>query len=269
MSTFTRREVLRLSGVSLASGLVLAACGKQAGVIDDGAITILGQSPVTTPLADAEVTDAVLLRTAASLEYNAIETYASALELGVLKGDFRKVVDLAKRFSDDHRGHADAVNSLATSLGAKAVLCSNARITESYISPALGLITEQDNPNQAIDVVALAHAVENLAAQTYQGVVALLTDPKLRADAIRIGQQEARHAALLAQILNPGLKNIGPTSDATTGKANISAVPTAFGSLANIQLTIGKPKSDGTRTTLILETPSLNSLVYDFVTCGA
>ena len=67
MSTFTRRELLRLSGVSLASGLVLAACGKQAGVVDDNAITILGQSAVITPLADAEVTDAVLLRTAASL----------------------------------------------------------------------------------------------------------------------------------------------------------------------------------------------------------
>lgn len=269
MSTFSRRDLLRMSGVSLASGLVLAACGKQAEVVDDDAITILGQSPVTTPLAEAEVTDAVLLRTAASLEYNAIETYAAALDLGVLKGDLRKVVEIAKRFSADHSEHADAVNSLAVKLGAKEFRCSNTRITESYISPALKLITADDNPNQAIDVVALAHAVENLAAQTYQGVVALLTDPMLRADAIRIGQQEARHAAILAQILNPGLKNVGPTSDAKTGKPNIAAVPAAFGSLANIQLVVGKPKPDGTRTTLLLETPSLNSLVYDFVACKA
>ncbi len=269
MSTFTRRELLRLSGVSLASGLVLAACGKQSGVVDDGAITILGQSQTVTPLAEAEVTDAVLLRTAASLEYNAIETYAAALDLGVLTGDLRKVVEIAKRFSADHSEHAEAVNSLAVKLGAKEHRCSNTRISESYIAPALKLITADDNPNQAIDIVALAHAVENLAAQTYQGVVSLLTDPMLRADAIRIGQQEARHAAMLAQILNPGLKNVGPTSDALTGKANIAAVPTEFGSLANIQLSIGKPKPDGSRTTLLLETPSLNSLVYDFVTCEA
>ena len=59
MSTFTRRELLRLSGVSLASGLVLAACGKQAGVVDDEAIAVLGQSQTLTPLAEAEVTDAV------------------------------------------------------------------------------------------------------------------------------------------------------------------------------------------------------------------
>ena len=269
MSTFTRRELLRLSGVSLASGLVLAACGKQAGVIDDEAITVLGQSKIAAPLAEAEVTDAVLLRTAASLEYNAIETYATALELGVLTGDLRKVAEIAKRFSDDHSNHADAVNSLAVKLGAKEYRCSNTRISELYIAPALKLITADDNPNQAIDIVALAHAVENLATQTYQGVVALLTDPMLRADAIRIGQQEARHAAILAQILNPGLKNVGPTSDAATGKPNIAAVPSAFGSLANIQLVIGKPKPDGARTTLILETPGLNSLVYDFVACQA
>ena len=269
MSTFTRRELLRMSGISLASGLVLVACGKQAGVVDDNAITILGQSPVTTPLADAEVTDAVLLRTAASLEYNAIETYTTALDLGVFTGDLRKVAEIAKRFSADHKDHADAVNSLAVKLGAKEFRCSNTRISESYILPALKLITANDNPNQAIDIVALAHAVENLAAQTYQGVVAMLTDPMLRADAIRIGQQEARHAAILAQILNPGLKNVGPTSDAKTGKPNIAAVPTEFGSLANIQLVIGKPKPDGTRTTLLLETPSLNSLIYDFVACEA
>ena len=112
MIALTRRELLRLSGVSLASGLVLAACGKQDGVVDDNAITILGQSPVTTPLADAEVTDAVLLRTAASLEYNAIETYATALESKLLTGDLKKVAEMAKRFSDDHQQHANAVNAL-------------------------------------------------------------------------------------------------------------------------------------------------------------
>jgi rubrerythrin len=269
MIVLTRRELLRLSGASIASGLVLAACGKQAGVIDDNTITIIGKSPVTAPLADVEVTDAVLLRTAASLEYNAIETYTTALESKLLTGDLRKVAEMAKRFMDDHQQHADAVNALAVKLGAKEYRCGNSRINDVYLAPALAIITESENPNSAIDIVALAHAVENLAAQTYQGVVELLSDPMLRADAIRIGQQEARHAALLAQVLNPGLANVGPTSDAKTGKPNIAAVPSEFGSLANIQLTIGKPKPDGSRTTLILETPSLNSLVYDFVACQA
>ncbi|MFM8854182.1 MAG: hypothetical protein ACKOGL_13500, partial [Acidimicrobiaceae bacterium] len=86
MSQLTRRELLRLSGLSLASGLVLAACGKHTGVVDDGAIARLGESPSTTALAEAKVTDEVLLRTAASLEYNAIDTYTAALGLGVFTG---------------------------------------------------------------------------------------------------------------------------------------------------------------------------------------
>lgn len=262
-----RRELLRLSAISLASGLVLAACGKQSGVIDDGAIARLGESPSTTVLPDAEVTDAVLLRTAASLEYNAIDTYTAALGLGVFTGDLAGAIEIAKRFRDDHIAHAGAVNSLVKALGGKEHLCANVRINDLYIAPALALITDDANPNVGVDVVALAHAIENLAAQTYQGVVELITDPKLRADAIRIGQQESRHAALLAQIINPGLASIGPTFDATTGKPKIAAIPMAFGSQSNIQLTVGAPKADSSRTTLLLETPSLNSLVYDTVSC--
>ncbi len=263
----SRRELLRLSGLSLASGIALAACGKQSGVIDDGAIARLGEAPSTTALAEAEVTDAVLLRTAASLEYNAIDTYTAALGLGVFKGDLAGATEIAKRFRDDHQAHADAVNGLVKALGGKEHRCANVRINDLYLTPALALITDDKNPNVGVDVIALAHALENLAAQTYQGVVELISDPKLRADAIRIGQQESRHAALLAQVLNPGIAAMGPTNDPTTGKPNIAAIPAAYGSQANIQLIVGAPKPDGTRTTLLLETPSLNSLVYDSVSC--
>lgn len=262
-----RRELLRLGSFSLVSGVVLAACGKQSGVVDDGAIARLGVAPSTTTLAEAEVNDQVLLRTAASLEYNAIDTYNLAIELGVFKGDLARAGDVAKRFRDDHQGHADAVNKLVVSLGGKEHRCANVRINELYIAPALELITDEANPNTGLDVLALAHALENLAAQTYQGVVELLAEPKLRADAIRVGQQEARHAALLAQVLNPGVASMGPTVDPTTGKPKIAAIPSAFGPLSNIQLTVGAPKQDGSRTTLLLETPSLNSLVYDTVSC--
>lgn len=265
MSTLSRRELLRLSGVSLASALVLAACGKQYGVINDKAIVSLGQAPPSTQLAEAEVTDAVLLRTAASLEYNLLVTYKFAVVSGLFTGDFAN--EMARRFGDDHQAHADAVNASIVVLGAKEVRCANKKISDAYIQPALKIITADDNPNPTMDLVALLHAVENLAAQTYQGLVAMLSAPKLRADAIRIGQQDARHAALLAQVLNPGLARIGPTSNATTGKPNIAAVPSAFGSMANIPVALGAPKPDGSQNTLLFETPSLNSLVYDFVTC--
>lgn len=267
LTQLSRRELLRLSGLSLASGLVLAACGKQASDGEHPAIARLGESPSTTALAEVEVTDEVLLRTAASLEYNAIDIYTKALGLDVFTGDLAGATEIAQRFREDHLAHADAVNSLVRELGGKEHRCANVRINDLYVAPALALITDDKNPNVGTDVIALAHAIENLAAQTYQGFVELLSDPKLRGDVIHIGQQESRHAALLAQVLNPGIPSMGPTNDATTGKPKIAAIPTAFGSQANIQLIIGAPKADGSRVTLLLETPSLNSLIYDSVSC--
>lgn len=263
----SRRQLLRLSGTTIAGPLLLAACGKQADVEESSNIASAGTVPPTTALPAAEVNDVVLLRTAASLEYNAIDTYEAALSAGLLTGDFAKYADAVKRFRDDHQRHADAVNKLVVALGGKAHECANVRIKDVYIDPALALITETDNPDAARDTIALAHALENVAAQTYQGVVGLLSTSALRADAMRIGQDEARHAVVLAQVLNPGYAAVGPTVNPDTGRPNIASVPSAFGSLANIPLTIGKPSEEGTKTNLILETPSLNSFVYDYVSC--
>lgn len=263
----SRRQLLRISGISIAGSLALAACGKQANVEESSNIASAGTVPPTSALPSAEVNDVVLLRTAASLEYNAIDTYELALSAGLLTGDYAKLADAVKRFRDDHQEHADAVNKLVVSLGGKPFTCANARINSVYIEPAVGLITADDNPDSAIDTVALAHALENLAAQTYQGVVAMLSTPSLRADAMRIGQDESRHAVVLAQVLNPGFASVGPTVNEATGRPNIATVPSGFGSLGSVSLTIGTPSPEGIKTNLILETPSLNSLAYDYVSC--
>lgn len=267
MNRYSRRQLLRLSGVS-AAGLLLAACGKQSGVEESTNVKSLGIVPETEGLPSVEVTDIVLLRTAASLEFNAIDTYDAALGLGVFTGAFAAASDIAKRLRDDHRGHAEAINGLITKLGGTAFTCGNPRLNEIYIAPALALITDADNENPALDVVVLAHALENLAAQTYQGVVTLLSDKMLRQAAMNIGQDEARHAAVLAQALNPGLAGVLPSMNAETGKPNIATVPGAFGPLTPISVTVGPVNLDGSRTSLILETPSLNSLAYDSITCA-
>jgi len=267
MNRFSRRDVLRLGGVG-AAGVLLAACGKQASVEESKNVKSVGVMPESEGLPNVEVTDIVLLRTAASLEYNAIDTYEAALGLGVFTGAFAAAGDIAKRLRDDHRGHADAINGLVTQLGGKPFTCGNPRLNEIYISPALALITDADNENPALDVVVLAHALENLAAQTYQGVVTLLSDKALRQAAMTIGQDEARHAAVLAQALNPGIAGVLPSVNEATGKPNVATVPGAFGPLTPISVTVGPVNADGTRNSLILETPSLNSLAYDDVTCA-
>lgn len=267
MNRYSRRQMLRFGGVGFA-GVVLAACGKQANVPESENVISVGVPAPKVTLPNVEVNDIVLLRTAASLEYNAIDTYDAAIGLGVFSGAFAAAGDIAKRMRDDHKGHADAINRLIADLDGEPFTCGNPRINEVYISPALSLITDEANENPALDVVVLAHALENLAAQTYQGVVTMLSDKKLRQAAITIGQDEARHAAVLAQALNPGLAGILPSVDATTGRANVAAVPGAFGPLTPINVTVGPVAADGSRTSLNLETPSLNSLIYAGINCS-
>ncbi len=266
-SNFSRRELLRIGGIGAISTALLAACGNQAGTGADKAIASLGTVPPTTQLAEAEVTDIVLLRTAASLEYNAIDTYKWALDAGLLTGDYAKAADAAKRFSDDHRLHAEAINELVVALGGKAHTCANERVDRLYIQPAINLITADGNADASRDAVTLAHALENLAAQTHQGLVPVVMSPEIRGEMIRIGGYAARRAVILAQILNPGLALVGPTSDAKTGAANIASVPSAFGGLASIKASFGPANSEGAKTPLTMETPSLNGLVYEFITC--
>ena len=267
MNRYSRRQLLRFGGVG-AAGVLLSACGKQSGVEESSNVKSLGVMPEKQSLANVEVNDIVLLRTAASLEYNAIDTYDAAFGLGVFTGAFAAAGDIAKRLRDDHRGHADAINGLITKLGGTPFTCGNPRLNEIYIAPALALITADGNENPALDVVVLAHALENLAAQTYQGVVTSLSDASLRQAAITIGQEEARHAAILAQALNPGIAGVLPSINAETGKPNIAAVPGAFGPLTPINVTVGPVADDGSRASLVLETPSLNSLIYDNITCA-
>lgn len=267
MSRYTRRHILQLGGLG-AAGALLAACGKQSGVEESNNISAVGIPPETTLLSNPPVTDVVLLRTAASLEYNAIDTYDAALGLGVFTGSFASAGDIARRLRDDHKGHADAINALVRELGGTPFTCGNPRLNEIYIAPALALITDSNNANPALDVVVLAHALENLAAQTYQSVVASLGSPALRQAAMTIGQDEARHAAVLAQALNPGVAGALPSVDPDTGRPRIAAIPGAFGPLTPISVTVGPVGADGSRASLVLETPSLNSLAYDDVTCS-
>ena len=270
MSNFeqlSRRELLRISALSIGGTAFLAACGKQSGVQSSSNIASAGSVP-ELPLANSgDITDIVLLRTAASLEFNAIDTYNLVLAEGLLTGDFAKLSDAVKRFRDDHTAHAAAINSLVVSLGGKAHECANERIDRLYVQPSLKLITTEGNEDVSRDVVALAHALENLATQTYQGVVGSLTSPKLRGDAMRIAHDEARHAVVLAQVLNPGFASVGPTVNEATGKANVASVPAAFGVLASVQVSVGKANAEGVKPSVTMETPSLNGLIYDNVTC--
>ncbi|MEO5975310.1 MAG: ferritin-like domain-containing protein [Ilumatobacteraceae bacterium] len=265
-SQLSRRDLFRLGGIGIISTTLLAACSKNNGT-SDNAIASIGTIPPNTSLPTAEVTDVVLLRTAASLEYAAIDLYSTLLDAGYLSGDFAAVAAIARRFRDDHAAHAASSNSLVLKLGGQAFECANSRFTSLAITPAIALISTPENPDVALDAVTLAHAIETVCAQMQQGFVGLYSDPVLRGAAINVGQNNARHAVILAQMLNPGLSGVEPSTEPATGVSKVFAVPSAFGGLAIVRVPLGPPNAEGVKTSITMETPSLNALTYEFVSC--
>lgn len=270
-SSLSRRRFFIAGGATISFGALLAACGGS--TTTD--IARIGNAPEKTKLVDAPVTDIALLRTATSLEHNAIFVYEAVVAAGLLSGD---AAILAARFLSDHQVHAEATASLTEKLGGKAFNEPNPRLQSIYIEPALRLITGDEakgipaTDDPVADVLALAYALETIAGSTYQVYVPMLADPALRGAAIGIGEQEARHAAVIGSLLNPGrlvssfgLSIAAEYQEETDVPAAAYAVPTAFGTKAPVPVTLGAANESGIRTSLNLETPSLNSLVYEYV----
>lgn len=257
-----RRDLIRLGTVTLTGAVVASACGAQANVESSSNIAAAGTVVPNDKLADEPVDDMVLLRTAASLEYSVSALYDAILGAdGLLSGDYAPAAALLRRFRDDHLEHAGAVNSLVRAGGGTPWTKANPRIDDRYFVPALAEVTAEGNPDAALDAVTLALAAETLAGQTYQGAVGSLQSASLRAAAAGVGQDEARHAVVLAQLLNPGYAGVAPSTD-ENGRPTVASVPGTFGGLASVQVRLGNPGDNGAKRNFILETPSLNAYIY-------
>jgi hypothetical protein len=262
MQHLSRRRFLLAGGASISLGALLAACGGS----EPSGIARIGLTPEPADLPDAPVTDVTLLRTATSLEYNAIFVYEAAASAGYLSGD---AAQLAARFLADHEAHAEATADLTVAAGGRAFTEPNPRLQSIYVEPALGLIAQAADP--AADVLALAYALETLAGATYQMYTPMLTDRELRRAAMGIGADEARHAATLGVVLNPDrlVSSYGLSIPAEFREEGeplaFYASPSAFGTQSPIPVTLGPVDEAGGRTTVNLETPYLNSMAYEYL----
>jgi rubrerythrin len=260
-----RRRFLRNGGLVLSLGAIVAACGDGRGGSDDPGR--VGVAPSAPELPDAEVNDVVLLRTAQSLEHVALEAYAVAKAAKALDQATTDVID---RFVADHTAHADQLGTLITAAGGEAFACANPFIMDRAITPILDAIADTDDA--ARDLVHMAHALESLAAETYQDLVGRLTDPELRREAMLIGADEARHAATLAISIAGADGYVDPTITGGEAPADqefppVYAVPASFGQLSGVDLVLGAPNSEGVRTRISLQTPAENTFVYEGQSC--
>jgi rubrerythrin len=217
----SRRNLLRLGGVAVI-GTAFVACGGS-GEDEEGhraaetGETIVPPDPsTTTTLAPAPPsslndfqrnqnakTNLSILRSAASIEYLAVDVYEQvARDLTTFGLDPATDRALVTLFAEHHQAHADSLNALAERVS----------YTDEEGDDVEGTAWEEPNPYLAEDVLApllptlitrqatlsFARDLENLAAGTYTEVTGLLTEIRFRKEMMNIGSVEARHAAALS-----------------------------------------------------------------------
>lgn len=265
-----RRHLFRLGGLGVATASVVAACG---GTESPG-IARVGNAPTTTDLPAGTVNDVVLLRTAASIEYTAIDVYTTFADAGIVPD---AAAEAAARFVADHTAHAEAVNGLITELGGEPFTCANPRLAELTIPAILAAINgdeasgkaPSDDPGR--DVLNTAYVLEVYAAETYQAFIPMLSLPELRRAAITIGAEEARHSGVLALAITGApdayFERVAPENPPAIPVAYV--MPSVFGSLAGQSLVIGAEDEVGLRTTIAVDSPAANTFVYEYLSCEA
>ena len=244
--------MLRSTGIIAASGAVLAACGSSSA---SKTIARVGETPEITKLGEATVTDVVLLRTAMSVETMAKTILTDTAVTSLVANG----VGIVSGFANAHTSHLANLRSLISARGGEAYEEPNEKLMASYGTQALELVAEGKS---ADDVSSLMLATETLVASMYQYFVSLTAEPALRASMIRMGAQASRAAAVAAQLINPGIGAFAPGVD-KDGVATVATLPSAFGALSAVQVQLGPVNPEtGSRATVSMDTPSLNSFIY-------
>ena len=193
---FNRRRFMELSGLAVVGGALLAACGNDKKKSESGAAAGSTATTATTAASATSKTDQTIARTAASLENFAVAVYDKAIMNAAALKISAPVAKAATLFKSQHADHANAFNAAATQLGGQPYTDPNPTAAKAFQAQIAALKTEQD-------VLKLAFGLEQIAAQTYQGVGMKLSTPMLRQTAMTIGGVEARHMAILAHFITP------------------------------------------------------------------
>lgn len=245
----SRRGLLRNGGAAALAGVVLAACADSA----PQAVARLGEAPEPQTLDDESVTDLVLLRTAMSVEKLAHEaltstTLATGANATVMNG-----------LAEGHERALLALRELVTARDGQPVDSANARLMANWGDEALALVAESDEA--ATDGLMLAHALQTVVASTYQGFVPKTTEPALRAQMMELAAAASRRAAVIALQVAPGAKGF-VSEPGADGNPSFSALQYTFGTLAAVQVQLGKKNDAGLKEVVTMETPSYNSYVW-------
>jgi hypothetical protein len=261
-SRYGRRDALKIGGLTVSVAALVAACGDDR--TGDESPGRVGYAPPITDPPDYPIDDAVLLRTASSLELTLVDVYEAILGVGVLEG---AQIALVERLIEDHQRVADEMGELTESVGGTAWECTNPWYMNRLVEPLFAAIQGSDDPMR--DILNSANALESIAAATHQTLTLDLTDEAASAATIAAATLESRHAAFIVAESRGADGYISPTIGGGGVQSDAQGIPfkfsitDRFGSTGQIELVVGAPDENGVRETFILQTPSLNALIYN------
>lgn len=168
--------------------------GLGAGAVVAGAAgaAILGSA---LPAFAADNTDVQVLQTAASIENLAVATYGVALGLPFIGGSSANgvVKAFAQMTMKQHQDHAKGFNAAVKQLGGKEQHKPDPKYL-AYVN------SQKPKLTNAVAVVGLAIALEDVAAQTYTKNVSLVSTGDLRQLFAGVAGVEAQHKAILLAV---------------------------------------------------------------------
>ena len=197
-SRYGRRDALKIGGLTVSVAALVAACGD--GRTGDEAPGRVGYAPPVTDPPDYPIDNAVLLRTASSLELTLVTIYESFLEIGVLDDEQSLLIE---EFIESHLAIAAEMGELTEAIDGVPWECTNPWYMNRLVDPLLVAIQGSDNPER--DILNSVASLENIAAATHQTLTIDLTDPDASAATIAAATLESRHAAaIIAARARPG-----------------------------------------------------------------
>ncbi|MHB8438204.1 MAG: ferritin-like domain-containing protein [Acidimicrobiales bacterium] len=205
--TISRRGLILGTGAAALGGVLLAACssGGSSSTTTSGSGSSSG-GPATLS------GDLKVAGLAASLENLGVYAYGAgikAAQAGKLGSVPPAVVTFATTAMAQHQQHAAAWNSVLTGAGKKAVTETDPALTPT-VNQMFGQVTD------VAGLAKLALEIENIAAQTYQAGIGVLSSKKAIQTAASINPVEMQHAAILNLVLGsyPVPNAFNPTNSA-------------------------------------------------------
>jgi rubrerythrin len=202
-----------------------------------GATTLLGAAGgaalvglLASPAFASSSSDVQILQTASSIENLAISTYKTALTLPYIGGSAANpvVTKFCQVTMGQHMQHDDAFSAAVKQLGGKAQNASDPAFVP-VVNKAVKSITAATPSAGALQVVALALELENIAAETYVKDTVLANSTQNKALFASIMGIEAQHASVLLAV--QALLEAGAPQLISLAPGTAAMLPAAAGSV--------------------------------------